>query len=337
MVKNIFRFGIFAILCSMVLVIITPVLTLNSILYPVKIDSSFVRQEQIAYEKLLQKGKADSGRVFLYSPEQLNINYMEVALTLSDSVKINGWMALDTLRPQSPLLLIIPDIEEGAILYFPALKQFCDRGFNVCVMDMRGQGNSGGDYYDMGKLAASDLIYLIGELKKMPFIDKVAILGNRTGAAIAIKAISDSSSIADVLILQNPLLTMEYFFSRQATKKWGEFIQPVMPALNRSYEQQTGISIEEYDYEKMVSDLLVPHMMVVANYFSKKIIDETVTVYHASNYYRKRLYIERDTFKKPTGFDNSKKYYDKISSFINSSLPPKSKKSRFLKLASNKT
>ena len=325
----------FAILAAAILVVMTPVLTVNKLLYPLKIDSSLVSQQQIAYEKGIQSGLSDSEAVFLYSPSQLNLNYVDVNYSLSDSVILRGWLVRDTLRRQSPLLLIIPDISEGAINYLPVMKQFSDRGFNVCVINMRGQGNSEGFYYDFTFQAAKDIIEIVSEIKKLPFVDYVAILGNSTGAAIALKAVSDSSSIADVLILQNPPKTLAQYFNQQAVKEWGNFIVPVLPAMQRCYEQQTGINFGDYDYLKMVQNLFVPHMMVASNFFSKKIVKETVAVYHASNYYRKQLFIDNASFGKATGFENSKKYYDRISAFINSSLSSKTKKTRFRKLAIN--
>jgi hypothetical protein len=83
----------------------------------------------------------------------------------------------------------------------------------------------------------------------------------------------------------------------------------------------------------MIRKINVPQMMVTANFPEKKNVDETLEIYHASTYYKKRLYIDADSFRKPTGQENNKAYYDKISSFISSSLPSKSKKTRFRRLA----
>lgn len=138
-------------------------------------------------KKKFKAGTSDTIINFLYSPGQLEVNYIDLTLTMKDSVQLKGWMSIDTTRMQSPLLFIVPNINEGAINYIPALKQFCDRGFNVCVMDMRGQGASGGDFYNPGEKAVADVIYMVNELKKMPFINQVALMGNGTGAGIILK------------------------------------------------------------------------------------------------------------------------------------------------------
>src|SRR6187551_3240588 len=123
MVKNIFRLFILLIFATAWLVIITPMLSFNSLLYPIRIDSSYVSHQQLIYEQQLAAGTADSNVVFIYGPEQVNIPYMDISYTLRDSVQLRGWMALDTLHNQSPLILIIPDITEGAIDYIPAMRE----------------------------------------------------------------------------------------------------------------------------------------------------------------------------------------------------------------------
>jgi pimeloyl-ACP methyl ester carboxylesterase len=332
MVTQIFRFSIFIIVVTAMLVILTPVLTVNSLLFPLKIDSVYVEQQQIAHSKLLQKEGEDTSAIFILSPSQLQVPYNDFAYFLNDSVIINGWLVVDSTKKQAPLLLIIPDLLEGAISYLPAMQQFYDRGFNICLIDMPGQGRSGGLFYDFSSVAAIDLKQIILELKKNTFINKIAVMGNRTGAAIALTALNDSSGLADVLILQNPIVSMNSFFMQQATDEWGPVILPIMPALKRAYEQQTGTAMHHYNYKTMISKLYVPHMIVTANYTSQKNIEDALVLYHASNYYRKRLFLDKSSFNIPTGFGNKKMYYDKISAFINSSLPSNSKKNRFRKL-----
>jgi hypothetical protein len=332
MVKNIFRFFILLILAVAGLVIITPVLSFNELLYPVRIDSAYLSQQQLAYEKNLAGTFSDSGAIFIYTPEQMNIHYMNINYTVRDSIKLRGWMAIDTLHAKAPLLLIVPDISEGAINYIPAMKQFCDRGFNVCVINMRGQGDSEGNYYTPGKVSANDLKQLLEDLKRMPFIENTAVMGIGTGAGIIMSAMTDTN-VADVMILQNPPVSLSRYFRQKAVSRWGNYIIPILPALVRSYEDKTGVNVSSYNYLKMIAHISVPHMMVTANFMDKKEVDETLELYHASTYYKKRLYIDANSYKKKTGIENDKVYYDKIAAFINSSLPSKSKKTRFRKLA----
>lgn len=334
MVKNIFRFSVFLIFLSSVFVLITPLFSVNSLVYPPRIDSVFVSEQQYLFESKMKAMGADSVQVFIYDPSQLNINYIDIDLPMADSIHLRGWMAIDTTRIISPLLLIIPDISEGAIDYIPALKEFSSRGFNVCAMDLRGQGMSDGEKYLPGETSVNDLAYLIKQLRTMPFINHVAVLGSGTGAGIAISLLNDSTH-ADVLILQNPVTTFNYFFAQTGSTFFSSIPEVFSPAIQRSYEKQTGINIAELNYEKIISELLIPQMFVTANFQSGDRIRQTLLMYDASTYFRKRLYVDTETFLKRPGFSNSKEYFDKISAFINSSLPYKSKKVTRKKLATN--
>lgn len=317
------------------MVLITPVLNVNKLLYPIRIDSVYIKLQELNQYNNTPKSERDSANLFLYSPQQLGINYSNLTFTMNDGVRINGWLVADTGRLDAPLLLIIPDIEEGALHYINAMREFEQRGLNVCVIDTRGQGMSEGDYYDPGGLSVSDINLIVQELKSFSFVTHIAVMGSGTGAGIIISAAYDSSMIADVLIFQNPRKSLKSVFIEHAHNEWGSIVNPFMNVLLRDYEKQTGIDFSECDYINMIGEIYIPHLMVAANYFSEKRVVETVEIYKSSNYYRKRFLIDKNSFNKLPGFNNSKFYYDNISAFINSSIPQKNKKSKFRKLALN--
>lgn len=319
-------------MATAVMVLVTPSLTLNSMLYPPKIDSLYQSQEELLYENMLARGKADSGRVFIYSPAGFQMNYNEVEHISSDGLVLRGWLARDTVRPKAPLLLIIPDISQGAIQFISSVKQFNSRGFHVCLMDMRGQGRSDGELYHPAG-SASDVISLLSELKKLPEVSHAAILGCGTGAGIAISAVELSPFIADAIVLQNPPSALDRLIRRKALAEWGWIITPLLPPIVRAYEQKTGINTADMEYREMITQMSIPQMYVSAPPRSKKMNEETVSMYSHSNYYRKRLFIEPDSVAIPPGMAHSKSYYDKISAFVNSSLPGKFHRIRTRKLA----
>lgn len=331
MQKNFFRLTMLSILATAVMVMVTPALTLNSLLYPVKIDSAYVAQEEMVYQEQLAKGKADSGLYYFFSPEELDLKSNPVHFYTSDSTLLRGWISFDTKKNIAPLLLIIPDVGQGAIQYLLLMQQFTERGFHVCVIDMRGQGLSGGSPYHFGK-SALDVIALIDDLKRQPEVGRAAILGIGTGAGIALCALSASPFVADALVLQNPVTSLNKLIQRQSATEWGWWIHLFMPSLIRAYEQKTGINTSEFNFASIIERMSIPQMYVAANHFTNLTAEETVLLYHQSTFYRKRLYIDRDSWQKPAGQGNSKAYFDRISAFINSSLPTPIKRTRFRKL-----
>lgn len=321
-----------AILGSAVMVLITPSLTLNSMLYPPRIDSAYWAQAELVYSVQLEKGLADSGKFFLFSPGEAGLKFEDVVHTTADGTVLRGWLSKDTTRLKAPLLMIIPDIGHGAIQYLPSMLKFTGRGFHVLLMDMRGQGRSDGSLYHPG-YAAGDVISLLTEIKKKPEIEKAAILGIGTGAGIAIASVTLAPFIVDVLVLQNPTVSLGSRIRRQSIDEWGWMINPFLPAIVRAYEYKTGINTSDFDYVRMISGMSIPQMYVAAGFKTIHEHNQTIAMYRASDYYRKRLFIDRESMGLDAGVPNSKEYFDKISAFINSSFPGNYNRSRTRKLA----
>jgi alpha/beta superfamily hydrolase len=332
MTKNIFRLSVLLILAAAVLTLVAPMFNLTGLLYPVRIDSVYVSQQQLKTQKFVSGGGIDSGRVFLYSPAQLRVNYIDLELTMRDSVILHGWLAIDTVHLQSPLLLIIPDLTESSIHYIPAMKEMCDRGFNVAVINLRGQGNSQGEMYNPGPLSAMDVREIIKQLKQLNFVTNVAIWGNRTGAAVAAQALADSTE-ADVFILQNSFISFRRYFRQYASHKWSGLVTSILPALERDYRESTGVDIDSIDMRKLVNRIQIPTLHLAANFYTRKVVEETIAVFKDSENPKKSLYINIESFQLEHGLANTKEFYDKIAAFISSSFPAKTKKSRFKKLA----
>jgi pimeloyl-ACP methyl ester carboxylesterase len=331
MQKNIFRLTILIILGSAVMVMITPSLTLNSMLYPPRIDSSYWAQAELMNSLELEKGKGDTEKVFMFTPLEAGLKYDSITHTTADGTLIRGWLSYDTTRSKAPLLLIIPDISQGAIQFLPSMMKFTKRGFHVLLMDMRGQGRSEGLLYHPG-YSAGDVISLLTEVKKSPVIEKVAILGIGTGAGITIATVTLAPFIVDVIVLQNPSVSLGRRIRQQSIDEWGWMINPFLPAIVRAYEYKTGINTSDFDYIKMISAMSIPQMYVAASYKSIHEHNQTIALYRVSDYFRKRLYIERESLGLEAGVPNSKEYYDKISAFINSSFPGNFKRFRTGKL-----
>jgi len=332
MAKNIFRLSVLLILTAAVLSLVAPMFNLSGILYPVRIDSVYVSQQQLNTQKYISGGGIDSGRVFLYSPAQLRVNYIDLELPMRDSVILHGWLAIDTVHLQSPLLIIIPDLTESSIHYIPAMKEMCDRGFNVAVINLRGQGNSDGEMYNPGPVSAGDVREIIKQLRQLNFVTNVAVWGNRTGAAVAAQALTDSTE-ADVLILQNAFISFRRYFRQYASTAWGELVTSILPALVRDYRKSTGIDIDSIDMRKLVNRIQIPTLHLAANFYTKRVVEETIAVFRDSENPKKALYINIDSFQMEHGLGNTKEFYDKIAAFISSSFPAKTRKSRFKKLA----
>ncbi|MBK8414414.1 MAG: hypothetical protein IPL22_07810 [Bacteroidetes bacterium] len=159
MLKNIFRFTIFTAVPGNCFGSYYSVIGVNKLLYPTQIDSAFVNMQQLQFQKMKEAAKSDTSAIFLYSPSQLQINFTELEFPMPDSIKLRGWMAIDTTKMISPLLLIILLCLKVQSIIFSNAGEFSARGFNVKFINLRGQGNSLGEYYLPGQKSIDDLIH----------------------------------------------------------------------------------------------------------------------------------------------------------------------------------
>lgn len=296
----------------MFLVLVTPVFTVNSFLYPIRVDSAMVAQQL-----LTARDQAISPQPL--HPNQLRLDYETLYFKRDGQPGLYGWISYDTTNTVAPMIVIVPDIEEGRINYLMDMAEWNARGFHVCVMDMRGQGQSEGTFYDPGKRSSKDLVSLCNQLESLKRVDYVTCMGIGTGAGICLSATEDTSFKAAALILQNPSTSLEHLLQRKAMVGWGGLLYPLLPVLKRSYERTTGIDFHEHRYAQIIGRCNIPYLIVGAGSISKTGVQEIIRLSEADGNSRKRVYWEIQGRDFKPFHQYSKKYYDHLAGFIVSS------------------
>jgi pimeloyl-ACP methyl ester carboxylesterase len=328
---TVFRTTIVVLICTAAIVFVSPFLNVNGLIYPARIDSVYFSQQENLYEKHVLEGEVDSGRIFIYNPGEIGIRYRELIVQVDDGVYLHGWLAGDTIEDPTASLIMIPDISESRIHYLKDIKEFVDRGFRVCVIELRGQGNSDGRVYSIGQEAANDISLLIDHLEISEGFTDIAIMGNRTGAAVAMQVALDDPRI-DVLVAKNPFISFGSYFTDYAQNYWGPWVLPLCRIIKRDAEHIIGFHPDSLNLSLLTHFIEKPSLYVAANFYTENVARETTHLYNASEASRKKLIIDRGSVFSENGFGNSKQYYDRISAFIASSFPPREKRSRFGKL-----
>lgn len=311
--------------CHIVMVLITPLISVNSLRYPMRIDSLYVAQ---------MKNAGDSsffGRPT--HPKQVGVPYHRLTFGRAGEPVLHGWMLLDSSQESAPMICIIPDIHESKLCYIQDMIEYQMRGFHVCVVDLRGQGDSEGESYDLGQQSAIDLTALIQRLSSMEAVDYVACVGVGTGAGICIKAAQDTSFKAAALVLQNAPESLEKLFTKNVTAEWGSVIYPFMPIVKRSYERASQLDFHQHRYAKIMSNMHLPLMSVAAGYVTESMMEGIHAVHEASPYTRKKMIFETQPIPQGLFHSYSRKYFDQICGFIISSRQLPVFKSRRKKLA----
>ena len=324
--KRIFRWVTIFIAFHILLVMITPLATVNSLLYPLRIDSTYVLQ---------MRNSGDSAFIRQpMHPEELGLPFQKLVFRRDGQPELRGWIAFDSTRYSAPLLCIVPDISESKICYLNDVLEYQSRGFHVCLIDMRGQGDSDGEYYDPGLNSALDLIGLVQRLDTMQRVEFVALLGAGTGSGICIKASEDTSLKASALVLQNAPQSLEKLFQRTVLHGWGGVLLPLFPVIKRSFERKTRLDFHEHRYAEIFKKCHLPYSSVAAGFVSKTAMEGIKKVHESGNYAYKKLFLELQPKSDNPFHQYSRKYYDQICGHIKASRQSPVFKSRRKKLAS---
>jgi hypothetical protein len=306
---NAFRWSMTFLVFHMFLVLMTPVFTVNSFLYPIRIDSAMVAQQLLPLNDSIPRPQP-------IHPKQLQLDYEAIYFKRENQPGLKGWISYDTSKKTAPLMIIVPDINEGKISYLIDMAEWNARGFHACVIDMRGQGESEGLFYDPGKNSAADLVSMSHKLLSLERVEYFACMGVGTGAGICLLATTDTSFRPLSLVLQNPPESLEQQFQRSALKGWGGLLFPLLPVLKRSYERTTGNDFHQNDYEEIISNCHIPYLIVGAGRVSKAEATDINTLQKASGNSGKRTFWELQEHDNEPFHSFSKKYYDHLSGFV---------------------
>jgi hypothetical protein len=97
------------------LVFFTSLVDVSELVYPVHIDSLYIKAQQDEYVRELQKNKTKILPRFYYSPFQLGIEYSELEFTTRDQLKLKGWFIPVKDKSNAITILMLHDLNESRI------------------------------------------------------------------------------------------------------------------------------------------------------------------------------------------------------------------------------
>ena len=306
-------------------IFLSPILLIPDLIYPNRIDSTY-----ISFHSTLNGNNGDS---LLLTPADVGLKFSEMKIITDDDVQLNGWY-VRTEDSLANTILLFHDLNESKILYIDHLKQFHDRGFNVCAFDLRAHGNSGGNEFTPGLPALNDAVQMIDSVMAQKNTKHLVIMGVGVGAAIALQAAVYDPQ-CEVLILQSPFNTYENYIDRYARSKWGIMNKIWLPVLKRRAEELLEYPLKELDLMEITTYTEVPSLFIIGSDDERVYTSETLQVYDASITEKKELFLVRNEGNQNIAKAGGEIYYNRIAAFINSTLPKEQKKTRYKKLALN--
>ena len=306
-------------------IFLSPILLIPDLIYPLRVDSTY-----ISFHAAIDGNNPDS---ILLKPSDVGLKYSDVKIITNDDLQLNGWFvgAEDSM---ANTILIFHDLNESKILYIDHLKQFHDRGFNVCIFDLRAHGSSGGNEFTPGLPALDDAVEMIDTVLAKKRTKHLVLMGVGVGTAIALQA-AVYDTICQGLVLQSPFDNYENYLERYAGLKWGIMKNFWYPVLKRRSEELLQYKLKELDLTMIITYSTLPSLFIIGSDDERINTSETLEVYDASVTEKKELFLVKNAGHQNIAKAGGESYYNHITAFLNSTLPKEQKTTRYKKLALN--
>lgn len=321
----------FALLAIAGFIYFSPYFIMPTLIYPVRVDSLYVHNEQIK-ASLDEPGMAPQGpKTFLYNPSSVDLYYENFDVRTTDSLLLRGWY-IPAKDSDATTILLLHDLNESKITCLDMIKPLHERGFHVCLVDMRGHGDSDGETFNIGYPAVEDAKAVLDSLYAKPVTNHVVVFGIGTGAAIGIQLLEKDKRPA-VFIVQSGFNSFEKYVRIFADKQWGGFQKFLLPSLKVRLKKQMGYDVSDLNFAEIIKYDSLPTLFIAGT--EDKIVDmkETTILSDSSGATIKNFMTVHGAGHQDIDEKGGGEYYNEIMSFINQALPKKIKTVRNKKLA----
>lgn len=308
-----------------------PFVVMPDILYPQRMDSLYVRNMEIKYLRS-DSAERKSRQQFLYNPASLNLSYVDFEVTTADSVRIHAWY-IPSDAGQNFVVVILHDLNDSRISCLNLAKALHDRNLDVCMIDLRAHGTSGGNEFLPGMLAVSDVRLLLDSLSAHFYVDQLAIFGIGMGAAVAAQIASLDERV-NALVMQSPFASLEKFVNSHYRKKWGALHNVYkLIALSR-IKSRLGYSPDKLNLPAICKFISVPTLVLAGNRDEEVPYLESVSVFDSCAAEIKNFITINDASHNDFEEHGGNAYFNAISSFLHDAVPAQTERVR-KKIAKN--
>lgn len=313
-----------------VFILWAPKLVNPDLLQPQRIDSAFIEfQRHRAF--LNQPGNFDSmDSTIFFNPGDLGIEYRNFDVLTHDNTMLRGWY-ISSHDTDANTVLILHDWNESKIQKLNLAKQIYDRGFNVCLVDLRAHGNSGGAVFSPGIGSVSDIKSVLDNLLITSGTNRIAIFGSGISAGVALQSAMYDGR-ADAIILQCPYNSYADLARHYSQDKWGITTFLFYPVLQRKIENMVKIPLQYLHLANFSKWVKTPTLVLAAGDDTFYTPLAAYSVYDSSAAIKKNIYLVKNSTHETIELIGGDQYYNAIAEFVSLAIPKKVIKTRNKKM-----
>lgn len=301
---------------------ITPEITM-----PLRYDSLY----QVYHQQHRTNTATDAALQLPFNPGETGLAYESFQVHPDPDTRLDGWFVASEDPSTDQTIVLLHDLSKSRILLIEAIRQFHDRGFNVCTYDLRAHGSSGGKLFSLGAEGVKDLQAVLNFLKSKG-ITRWALAGSGVSCAIVSQHLLAGGAAAAV-VMESPITEFETYLQRSATAAWGKFAGLWYPILVRQQSEILQFPVYQLNLTKQAEQWTVPVLFLAGTDDQLTFLTETYELFEHCKAPQKDLLLIKEAAHGELAAKGGEMYFNGISTFLNVVMPRRQKPSNRKRLA----
>ncbi|PFJ10177.1 alpha/beta hydrolase [Bacillus cereus] len=243
-----------------------------------------------------------------------------VTISSFDKLKLTGYEYMNE-QSSHKWAIVVHGYNSKASEMTKYIRNFYEKGYNVIAPDLRGHGNSEGDYIGMGWYDRKDIMFWIQEILKKDPNSEIALYGiSMGGATVMMTSGENLPSNVKVIIEDCGYSTVIDEFTYQLKDLFHLPKFPVMNAANTVTKIRAGYDLEEASAVKQVAKSKTPMLFIHGDadtFVPFEMLDE---VYNAAKVEKEKLIVTGAGHGEAEEVD-SNKYWNTVWKFVEKYIP----------------